>query len=370
MRTDLANQSVLITGGTGFLGQHLIQDLIERGVPPEQIHVLDIKSPSAQHPDTSYHHGDICSPSDVEAVLQRVKPGVVFHMASPYPFETDRMILDQVNITGTRNLLESSQQVGSVIAFVYTSSSSVIHDHYHALHNADETYPVLRFPEQPSYYSHTKAVAEDIVLSANRTEGVLLTAAIRPASMYGEADTTQIPNLVKNARAGRAKMQIGSGKNYFDNTYVKNLTHAQILVAEALLKASRADPLSHDMRVEGEAFLVTDDDPYTFPGYARLVAEFAGHPVKAEDVRSIPLWLMLSLVYVAGWLYWVVTLGKEMAFSTRVVRMLAQERTFKIDKIKTRVGYRPLFTTAEGTKRAVDWFIEHDGTGKAGKKGQ
>jgi sterol-4alpha-carboxylate 3-dehydrogenase (decarboxylating) len=115
---------------------------------------------------------------------------------------------------------------------------------------------------------------------------------------------------------------------------------------------------------------VTDDDPYTFPAYTRLVAEFAGHPVRAQDVRTIPIWLMLLLVYMAEWLYWIFTLGKQMAFSTRVVRMLAQEGTFKIDKIKTRLGYRPLFSTAEGTKRAVNWFLEHQGEGPAKRKAQ
>jgi nucleoside-diphosphate-sugar epimerase len=39
----LASELILIVGGTGFLGQHLIQDLVERAVGPERIHILDIK---------------------------------------------------------------------------------------------------------------------------------------------------------------------------------------------------------------------------------------------------------------------------------------------------------------------------------------
>ncbi|PVH99003.1 hydroxysteroid dehydrogenase [Periconia macrospinosa] len=368
MTTNWVSQLILIIGGNGFLGQHLIQDLVERGIDPERIHIVDIKSNGPQTPGPTYHCADITSLEDIIAVLQPIKPNVLFHIASPYPFEANHTVLEKVNITGTRNLIDSAQIVGSVAAFIYTSSSSVIHDHYHPLQRADETLPVLYFPEQPNYYSHTKAVAEDIVLSANRKAGNMLTVAIRPASMYGEGDTTQTPNLVKNAQAGRANLQIGSSNNKFDNTYVKNLTHAQILAAEALLGSAGEEPLPNDRRVEGEAFLVTDDDPYTFSGYTRLVAEFAGHPVKAEDVRTIPLWLMLSFVYTAEWLYWIFTFGKTMSFSTRVVRMLAQERTFDIDKIKTRLGYQPQFTTAEGTKRAVDWFIEHQRSETAGKK--
>jgi len=344
------------------LGQHLIQDLIDIGVQPEHIHILDVQFKNSQNPSVPFHHADIRFAEDVRKVLQLVKPSVIFHMASPYPFESNRAVLGHINIDGTRNLVELSQEVGSVTAFVYTSSSSVIHDHYHPLRHADESYPVLYFPQQPNYYSHTKAVAESIVLSANRKVGGMLTVALRPASMYGEGDTTQIPNLVKNARSGRANMRIGSEENKFDNTYIKNLTCAEFLAAEALLAAGEAEALPHDRRVEGETFFVTDDDSYSFPGYTRLVAEFAGHAVEPAKVRTIPFWLMLSLVYAAEWVYWVVTFGKEMAFSTKVVRMLAQERTFNIDKVKTRLGYKPRFTTAEGTRRAVEWFIEHEYT--------
>jgi sterol-4alpha-carboxylate 3-dehydrogenase (decarboxylating) len=366
---ELGGQQILIVGGAGLLGRHLIEDLLEKGVNADRIHAVDIKPSSRSGPSVSYHRVNIASQAEVDKAFQLIRPTVVFHLVSPYPFVSERAVLENVNINGTRNLIDSAQLTGGVLAFIYVSSSSVIHDHYRPLENADESYPVLYFPQQPNYYAHTKAVAEDMVLSANRKDGGMLTVALRPASMYGEGDLTQIPNLVKSAKAGRANLQIGPGKK-FDNTYVKNLTHAQILAAEGLLNAQKAAPLSNDVRVEGETFFVIDDDPYTFPAYTRLVAQFAGHPVKKQDIRVIPVWLMLSLVYVIGWLYWICTFGKEMAFSTKVVRMLAQERTFNISKIKSRLGYRPRYTTAEGTKRAVEWYLAHEGQRDSDKKAQ
>lgn len=368
MSAKLKHQPILIVGGSGFLGHHLIEDLIDKGLQPEQIHILDIKPKDTQKLEVAFHCADITSAEDVRKVLKLVRPGLIFHTASPYPFESDRRILERINIDGTRNLVKISQEVGCVKGFVYTSSSSVVHDYYHPLRRADESYPVLFFPQQPNYYSHTKAVAEEIVLSANRKCGKMLTAALRPASMYGEGDTTQTANLVKNARAGRAYNRIGSEENLFDNTYIKNLTHVEILAAEALLSAGEPDALPHDRRVEGEAFFITDNDSYSFPGYTRLVAKLAGHPVDPAKLRTIPLWLMLSLVYIAQSVYWIVTFGREMAFSTKVVRMLAQERTLSVEKAKVRMGYEPLYTTAEGTKRAVEWYIKHENTKEAGNK--
>lgn len=360
MPTKLTGQKVLIVGGAGFLGQHLIQDLVEIGVHPQDVRVLDKEFPDLHLPGSSYCKADITDTVSMTEIFLSEKPRVVFHMASPYPFETNRAILERVNITGTRNLIESARLVGTVSAFVYTSSSSVIHDHKSPLQGADESYPVLFEPEQPNSYSHTKAMAESIVLDANRKGSRMLTVALRPASMYGEGDKTQIPSLITNARAGRAGLHIGPGNNKFDNTYIKNLTHAHILAAEALLESAEAEPLPPSSRVEGEAFFVADDDTYTFPGFTRLVAEFAGHPVKPGDIRSIPVWLVLGLVHVAEWGYWFVTFGENMPFSTSVVRMLSQERTFNIEKIKTRLDYRPRYTTADGVKRAVDWFLGNE----------
>ncbi|KAF2824789.1 NAD(P)-binding protein [Ophiobolus disseminans] len=364
MHTKLTSQTILIVGGNGFLGQHLIQDLIERGVNPHRIHILDAKCTRRETPGPTYHRADITAPDDVKTVFWRIKPHVVFHVASPYPFSTNRALLSSVNISGTQNLLTCAKNM-RVQAFVYVSSSSVIHDHFSPLHLADETYPLLSFPAQPNFYSHTKAVGEALVLAANRANGgTMVTAALRPASMYGEGDALQIPNLVRSARMGRAKWQMGKGYG-FDGTYVGNLTHAMILAGEKLLGPRDVEG-EDDMRVEGEAFFVTDDDTYTFPAFTHLVAEFAGHPVKPEDIRCVPVWLVLALVWMVGWVYWVVK-GEEMAFSTRVVRMLSQERTFSIDKIKKRLGYRARFTAAEGLRRAVQWHLGHEGEGTGGE---
>ncbi|KAF2803984.1 NAD(P)-binding protein, partial [Mytilinidion resinicola] len=209
---------ILVIGGTDFLGHHLVQDLLDNGVKHDQIHALDLKTDRNLVSGVTYHQADITSKSAIDPLLQKVRPTVVSHTASPNPFETNRAILDKVNIDGTRNLIEGAQEVGMVKAFIYTSSSSLVHDHYHPLINADETLPVLYYPQQSNYYSHTKAVAEDIVLAANRRVGSMLTVALRPTSMYGEGDEGQIPNLVRNARAGRAGHHIGPGNNKFDNT--------------------------------------------------------------------------------------------------------------------------------------------------------
>lgn len=72
--------------------------------------------------------------------------------------------------------------------------------------------------------THTKALAENLVLKANRVGG-MLTVAIRPTTIYGEGDLLITANLCRNACMGRARNQLGDGKNLVDVTYVKNVAY-------------------------------------------------------------------------------------------------------------------------------------------------
>lgn len=135
---------ILVVGGAGFLGHHLVYDLLEYGIDGDKIHVLDLNTERNRITPVLYHSADITSKQGVQNVFQEAKPRVVFHTVSPDPFETNRKFLDNVNIIGTRNLVESAQEIGTVKAFIYISSSSVVHDYYHPLVKADENLPVLQ----------------------------------------------------------------------------------------------------------------------------------------------------------------------------------------------------------------------------------
>ncbi|KAL9126101.1 MAG: hypothetical protein Q9217_004801 [Psora testacea] len=129
-----------------------------------------------------------------EALYATTSPQTVFYTASPnvlseHPYIAVRKALyEKVNIVGICNLLECAGELGSVKAFVYTSSASVVRDSINDLLDADETLRVLKVTQQTEIYSHTKAVAEQLVLAANRKYGPMLTISMRPTNMFGEGD--------------------------------------------------------------------------------------------------------------------------------------------------------------------------------------
>lgn len=90
-------------------------------------------------------------------------------------------------------------------AFVYTSSASVVHDSVSDMIEGDDSPPLLYLPDQTEIYSHSKAVADQLVLDANSTTpGGMLTSCIRPSMIFGEGDATTRA-LVERAAEGKYK---------------------------------------------------------------------------------------------------------------------------------------------------------------------
>lgn len=351
--------SVLIIGGCGFLGHHIVSQLREK-YPSAQVSVLDLRTTRNRFPHVSYYDADITSSQDVKRVLQDVMPEVIIHTASPVVADLQgaSTIYQKVNVEGTRTLVECAGQIGCVKAFIYTSSASVIHDSVSDLVRADETFPVLLIPQQTEIYSHTKAVAENYVLAANRKYGDMLTAAIRPAGIFGEGDVQMLPNMLNVYYTGKTKVQLGNNENWFDFTYVGNVAHAHILATEKLLQ-THAHPPSEQERVDGEAFLVTNDEPFHFWDFARAVWAVAGDKTDVKDVWVIPKSVGLIMATLAEWIFWLVFWGtKTPNFTRQKVKFTCMTRTYSIGKIKSRLGYRPLWSMREGIQRGVEWFEE------------
>ena len=350
--------SVLVIGGCGFLGHHIVNQLVESF--DAQVTVFDLKTDRNRNSAVDYHDIDITSEDAVQTALKKVLPKIIIHTASP-PFVGDegknKDLYRKVNVDGTRNLVERAGEVG-VKAFIYTSSASVIHDSVSDLINADERWPVLKAPAQREYYSETKGIAEQIILEANRKHDGMLTVAIRPAGIFGEGDVQVVPGLLKAYYGNQTKFQLGDNNNLYDFTYVRNVAFAHILAAIALLNthALTTEPLDYE-RVDGEAFIITNGKPVYFWDFARLVWKAAGDKLEPSQVWVIPRDLGLKLAYALEWLYWFAG-GRKPNLSWKQFNYSTMTRYFNIDKARIRLGYKPQVDMDEGVLRTVRWIQE------------
>ncbi|KAH8897454.1 NAD(P)-binding protein [Thozetella sp. PMI_491] len=353
---------VIVTGGCGFIGFHIVTRLVESETDCE-VHVIDINIDRNRVSGATYHTCDISSLPDVEAVFALAKPKTIFHIACPDSTVHQDAVFYRVNVVGARNLLAAARKIRTVQAFVNTTTSSIIHDNVSDLRDADETLPVLQYPAQKRVYTLTKAEAEAEILAATRESGdaSMLTVSIRPASAFGPRDSVTMGKMVANARAGKANIQMGDGNNYYDFVYISNLVDAHMLAAQALVRAYGKPPPAKDVRVDGQAFHVTNGEPVKFWEFHRAIAASVGQPVRKEDIRVVPVWVALLFAAISEWVTWVRTFGKGHAAVTReMVRLTVITRTLNGDKARRVLGYRPRVSIEEGLAIAGKWYMEEE----------
>jgi sterol-4alpha-carboxylate 3-dehydrogenase (decarboxylating) len=133
----MARDHVLVTGGTGFVGGHVVNSLIELH-PEYKISVFDLPAAGTWTPprkDIAYYQGDIRDFRDVTRAVQEARPTAVIHLAGVVPTGNDRYSQNQrlkdwvfkINVEGTQNMLDAARD-GGVKAFVLTASITMVTD--------------------------------------------------------------------------------------------------------------------------------------------------------------------------------------------------------------------------------------------------
>ena len=224
----------LVTGGAGFIGSHLAEELVKRG---ENVRVIDnFFSGKAENMasfinDVEFYEGDIRD----EELLKKIMPGVdyVLHHAAvasvPRSVENPEESTD-VNVMGTLNVLRRAAE-NKVKRLVYASSSS-------AYGNSDtEKKSELEAPDPISPYAVTKLAGEYYCRSFAYIYG-LETVVLRYFNVFGERQDPKslysavIPLFCAAAKEGKPATIYGTGRQTRDFTYVKNNVEANLLAAK------------------------------------------------------------------------------------------------------------------------------------------
>lgn len=318
----------LVTGGGGFLGSYIAEQLLARG---DRVRALVRRpAPRLEAAGAQMVRGDL---TDASAVLQACAGvEVVFHAAAVAGIWGPWKRYYEANVVGTRNILHSCRKHG-VKRLVFTSSPSVTFAGDDQK-NVDESAP---YPTRwLAYYPQTKALAEQEVLAANCPD--MATCALRPHLIWGPRDQHLIPRLLDRAKSGRLR-QVGGGKNILDAIYVEN-------AAEAHLQA--ADALAPNSPVAGKAYFLSNGEPVNCWDWINQILQLAGAPQVKRQVS-------LPLAYSAGCLLegvWSLLGRQDEPPMTRFLALqLAKDHWFDISAARRDFGFQPRVSMAEGMER-------------------
>jgi UDP-glucose 4-epimerase len=221
---------MLVTGGAGFIGSHIVEHLLTEGHDVAVVDNLKTGKRANLDPRTRFHDVDIVS-SDVEAVLLTERPEVVFHQAAQMSVKvsTDDPRYDaRVNVLGLVNVLEACVAAG-VRKVVFASSGATYGNPQYL--PIDEDHPQL--PESP--YGITKMVAEHYLKYYALDRGLQFTA-LRYGNVYGprqdsfgEAGVVAI--FARQLLSGETPTIHWDGEQVRDYVHVSDVARANVLAA-------------------------------------------------------------------------------------------------------------------------------------------
>lgn len=218
---------ILVTGGAGFIGSHLVDALVARG---HRVTVLDDLSTGARanvNAKARFVRGDVASPA-AERLVKRVRPDVIYHLAAQKDVRVsvnDPVFDARVNVLGLLTLVRGAVAAGGVKRFVFTSTGGAIYGGADVLPTPED------YPARPlSPYGASKLACE-LYLSAYRLTGLLPFVSLRLANVYGPRQSPQseagvVAIWTGALAAGKRPVVYGDGTQTRDFVYVADVVRA------------------------------------------------------------------------------------------------------------------------------------------------
>jgi nucleoside-diphosphate-sugar epimerase len=291
----------LVTGASGFIGGRLCTLLAREGWDVAAL----VRRPGSEPPGTSAAVADLGDTEGLGTAVAGARPDVVFHLAAEIATARDEARLREVNVEGTRRLVEACRGAGEPL--LVFASTVVTGDAGGRVLTEDEPLPV----QTP--YGRSKQDGERIVL-----ESGLPAVVLRPSHVYGPGGWFA-EEIVARIRAPGRLAVVGRGENLWDVVHVDDVCSA--LLAAGTQAAAR-----------GQVFHCADDEPIAYRDFMALTAQALG----VGRPRSIP-----------------VSIARLAAGRNAVAAVVRSARSSNA-KLKTTLGWVPRYPTArEGVPAAV-----------------
>lgn len=322
----------LVTGATGFLGQHVCFKLNQMGWQVTGLGRNAAVGAELASQGIRFVQADL---RNEEAVMRSCAgQEIVFHcgaLSSPWGAYRE---FHAVNVDGTRHVVAGAKTHG-VRRLIHISTPSIYFG-FRGRTLVRETDPL---PDKPiNAYAATKLQAEQVVFQAfaDGLPGLIL----RPRAIFGPLDRTLFPRLLR-ANESRGVPLIGGGEALMDLTYVDNVVDAMLLGVEA-----PSDAL-------GLAYNITNGEPARLKYIVTELFSMLDLPLRT---RSIPYPAAFGMAAVMEWSHRLLPVLGEPLLTRYTVTVLSQNQTLDITRAREKLGYHPRIRLAEGLQRFAEWW--------------
>ena len=323
---------ILITGGNGFVGRHLVSALQARG---DSVRVLALPDEDAgwlEERGVRVHRGDIRSPDALIAPMNGTEG--VLHLAAMMDVWRPMGEYRAVNVTGTENVCRAALAAG-VHRVVHMSSSSV---YGMALGRAaDEGFPLSPFRDP---YPVTKAAADKAV-QRMIVEDELPAVIVRPDQIFGPGDHLHFGRMADRLRAGKSII-VGRGDNALPLVYVDDIVQGLLLALD-------------DERAVGQAYNLTNDRPLTQKQLLQAIAREVGAKPPRVHISYRALY---AAGYVAERLATIASSWRRPPLTRLGVAFAGTDNRYGIAKARRELGFAPRVELDEGVRRTARWYLE------------
>ena len=326
-RTFWNGKTVCVTGGTGFLGFQMVQQLVAAGARVRSLALL----PAGTHPIFAFksvenHFGDVCDAQFVRDVVAECD--VIFHTAGPVALWGPGLIrMHEIHVTGTRNVLDATSPQ---VRLVYTSSVVTVGaSHGHPL-TEDDTWNLGGLRVE---YVQAKRTSEELVLAAAaRGRDVVV---VNPALLIGPED-------YGGSIMGRFFFRVWKGKNLFAPPGCLKLVVVRDVAVGHMLAAERGQ--------SGRRYIIGGENIF-FPNLIRMMVSVAGmHP---------------RVIYpITRWSQWFIAAGAELRAvfrqrepypSFQHLRLTQLTLFYDCSRARDELGFHPQ-PLKDSVRDTFDWY--------------
>ncbi len=219
----------LVTGGSGFIGSHVVDKLIDKGV---DVRIFDMVIPTFRK-DLEYFHGSLLKLTETRMALNEID--VIFHLAAVADVKDvfeEPHYSEEINVRGTINILEAARLNGTIKRIIYGSTTWVYSESTEL--NVNENTPL----NAPSHlYTATKLAGEYYCIAYSKLFNLDMTI-LRYGIPYGTRarDGAVIPIFTKKAFNGEPITIAGDGSQFRKFVYIEDLAEGNVLALKPIAK--------------------------------------------------------------------------------------------------------------------------------------